>query len=481
MTAVSHTIHRMRLDIQVQEPEQAFTLQQQMRACLEDLLPGKLAALFDRHVPAGEYVYLPAIAVQLDNLPPGEWESAFTQELLHAIEAALLQQLEKARTAADSSEIPSSPDEWAQPVRLSATIRYQQAWLFFLEHGILPWWAQPEQGDGPFEEKVITAIYKAPARFRRYWLEAWRSGAISLQRWLQQCREEMRAVMLEAIAGAPHSARLQELEQELGKQLAITLSPARLLLFRVLYWQAFFTLAAREPAPAAVEWTALLGLEIKAGWRRHMGAALRSQEMRIIDRILPPQPAAEAKTMPPEPNAVTERKASALPQEHLLVQNAGLILLHPFLTPLFESLQWLDEAKEKILEPYTARAAHLLAFMAGEEQAAEYDMLLNKILCGLPPETSIPRDIALTPAEKEEGEALLQAVLQYWKPLQGSSIAALQTAFLQRSGKLSLKEDHWLLQVERQTIDILLEQLPWGTAMIRLPWMQRLLRTEWIV
>jgi hypothetical protein len=42
-----------------------------------------------------------------------------------------------------------------------------------------------------------------------------------------------------------------------------------------------------------------------------------------------------------------------------------------------------------------------------------------------------------------------------------------------------MRDGDWLLQVEAKTVDILLNQLPWGISMIKLPWMQRMLWIEW--
>ena len=35
------------------------------------------------------------------------------------------------------------------------------------------------------------------------------------------------------------------------------------------------------------------------------------------------------------------------------------------------------------------------------------------------------------------------------------------------------------LSAEARTVDVLLDQLPWGVSLLKLPWMDRLLRVEW--
>lgn len=59
--------------------------------------------------------------------------------------------------------------------------------------------------------------------------------------------------------------------------------------------------------------------------------------------------------------------------------------------------------------------------------------------------------------------------------MKNTSTRALQTAFLIRKGSLSMKDDRWILSVERKAYDVLLESLPWNCSMLRTPWMDLLL------
>ena len=55
----------------------------------------------------------------------------------------------------------------------------------------------------------------------------------------------------------------------------------------------------------------------------------------------------------------------------------------------------------------------------------------------------------------------------------------LRDAFLKRDGLLIKKEDGWLLQVERKTLDVLLDKIPWGYSTVSLPWNSYLVFVEW--
>ncbi|WLE97130.1 MAG: contractile injection system tape measure protein [Candidatus Electrothrix communis] len=160
----------------------------------------------------------------------------------------------------------------------------------------------------------------------------------------------------------------------------------------------------------------------------------------------------------------------------IYINNAGLVLLHPFLPQFFSALGIAEE--EQLLQP--ERALCLLHFLAtGQGMAPEYELMLPKILCNVPLDMPVEADVELTDKELEEAASLLTAVIEHWEALRNTSPDGLRGTFLVRPGKISLRGEDLLLQVEPQTWDILLEQLPWGISMIRLPWMERMLWVEW--
>ncbi|MCI5119419.1 MAG: hypothetical protein D3913_16080, partial [Candidatus Electrothrix sp. LOE1_4_5] len=123
----------------------------------------------------------------------------------------------------------------------------------------------------------------------------------------------------------------------------------------------------------------------------------------------------------------------------------------------------------------------LLHFLAtGQGVAPEYELMLPKVLCNVPLDMPVEADVELTDKEQEEAGALLTAVIDHWEALRNTSPDGLCGTFLVRPGKISLRGEDLLLQVEPQTWDILLEQLPWGISMIKLPWMDKMLWVEWV-
>jgi hypothetical protein len=169
-------------------------------------------------------------------------------------------------------------------------------------------------------------------------------------------------------------------------------------------------------------------------------------------------------------------KKDATAADIIFINNAGLVLLHPFIITLFTNLGVTRE--EKIIDHCKAIAA--LNFLIGfEKPQPEFEWPLIKILCGMEIAETIEYIPELSDSEKLECSGLLQQAIDYWVALKNTAIEALQQTFLQRFGKLSHNENGWLLRVEQKTVDILKDRLPWGVSMIKLPWMQQLLSVEW--
>ena len=188
-------------------------------------------------------------------------------------------------------------------------------------------------------------------------------------------------------------------------------------------------------------------------------------------------------TPSPRKPAPTTLRPKPLPPEPLTeaayISNAGLVLLWPFFTMLFDRLSYLEEKQFRNPE-MAERAAHLLQFLvSGGMEFPEHLLLLNKLLCGIDPARPLARAVPLTPEEQSTGEGLLGAALGRWDALKNTSIAGLRETFLQRPGKLIRGDDRLTLTVETKTVDILLDRLPWSFALIKLPWMPLPLYVTW--
>jgi hypothetical protein len=161
------------------------------------------------------------------------------------------------------------------------------------------------------------------------------------------------------------------------------------------------------------------------------------------------------------------------------VDNAGLVILSPYLPALFDRAGVLASAAVQLKVRDIPRALRLLTYLAyGEAKPPDQGLELNKVLCGVscpePVETSLPlekRDLGLC-------DDLMAAALSNWKAF-GQSSTTLRETFLQRHGELTQEANGFRLTVERKVLDVLLESVPWSFTDIKHPWMLNLLHVEW--
>ena len=162
------------------------------------------------------------------------------------------------------------------------------------------------------------------------------------------------------------------------------------------------------------------------------------------------------------------------------VGNAGLVILWPFLGRFFENL---DLLREKHFSDAAAmhRAVGLLQYLADgqPEPPPEYLLPLGKVLCGMDLDEVFDFGPPLTEAEIEEGATLLQAVIAHAPVLGSMSVRGFRGTFLLRKGQLSIRHGAWLLRVERETYDVVLDRFPWSVNIVKLPWMKALMHVEW--
>jgi hypothetical protein len=155
------------------------------------------------------------------------------------------------------------------------------------------------------------------------------------------------------------------------------------------------------------------------------------------------------------------------------------VLLWPFLGRFFERLGLITENRFQD-DTVVQRAVGLLHYLATEEtELPEYRLPLAKVLCGMEPEAVFLLEPPLSAEELDECGLLLSAVIEHAPILRNMSIAGFRGTFLLRQGILSQRDGAWLLRVERETYDIVLERFPWSVDWIKLPWMTAPLRVEW--
>lgn len=164
-------------------------------------------------------------------------------------------------------------------------------------------------------------------------------------------------------------------------------------------------------------------------------------------------------------------------ESHVL--NAGMVIVAPYAQRLFGILE-LTQNGSFVSDEAAQRAVHLLQYVVtGETQTPEFQLSLNKLLCGIHGGIPIVAGIEITAHEQEVIEQMLKGVISHWSALGNTSIQGLRETFLRRQGYLYFEEDSWKLKIPQAGFDMLLDQLPWSFAMIKFPWMQDPLHVTW--
>ncbi|USX24236.1 contractile injection system tape measure protein [Oxalobacteraceae bacterium OTU3CINTB1] len=477
-----HTIQSQTFQVEVSGSEaDGMALQRQLAALSSSLMPVIEQAL-DRYAPEHGVLRIDRLEVDAGRVALERLDGELPALLRRGLEEAL------------SARIASAPDG-EDPVRhVGMTQAMDEALSYFLRYATLP-----------------ASVHLPPSQdFEQMLLEGWRgasasSGEARLSASVAGTAAGLPSVPPSLMATLRSAGALDRLgrqfsptfQQVLVARLTPVLAPTLQSALQYLRTQeqgAMLAVAERLLCRAALELalddrTTVDALPVQeALWRglpeRAGRAALSVVRQTHVEKrpvavlLKNGAPGADALRDAGVPASPAIRDGAAHPDSAhgIYIDNAGLVLLHPFLPALFEELGLARDGQ--LVQP--ERALALMHFLAsGQPQAPEYALALPKLLCQLPLTANIEPGVVLHAAERAEADVLLKAVIGHWSALRDTSPDGLRGAFLLRPGKLSERGGEWLLQVERQTADILLGDLPWGYSAIRLPWMAGILWVEW--
>ena len=167
-------------------------------------------------------------------------------------------------------------------------------------------------------------------------------------------------------------------------------------------------------------------------------------------------------------------------EERITITNAGLILFHPYLSYVFKELKWINNANKFTSKKTQQRAILFLQYLINQKsRQPEHLLVLNKIMCGWPVNMPLTTIVNFSKKEKQVAVELCESLKEHWKVIQNTSYEGLIKSFIERKGIIKRTEDGFLLQIEKITIDILMESLPFGIQLIKFPWNEYIIHTEW--
>ena len=462
------------------------------------------------------------LEVDLGRLDPHDFEADFLSKLAAALPMALAAEIRQ-READGGSVTPMPGDpEAGSGLPYSVVASQLELLAFFARTGRLPWSVDGDAGR-ELGQTVHLLIERAPSALVRLLSELAREPT-TLRRivlfFSDEILEELVAVLTPSpgFSGDLNASRLLEAARTVG-------SSDDSSTVRTAVWSALLSTGARRAAAGsrstADELTdfwrdaiALVAASLGASYAALLDALVsgRSDVVRsstedtiswqlyqelpeaapddltmesivradlgVAHRLVAASPSAAPHVEAPRPS---ERLSGPTidESEPVYVENSGLVILWPFIERFFERVG-LAEARHLRDAPAAQRAVGLLQYVTTEDPLPpEYLVSLNKALCGV--ELTEPFDFGppVTATEAEECDDLVQATIEQAPILKSMSILAFRTDFLTRAGSLSTRDGAWLLRVERQTQDVVLDRLPWEVQWVGLPWMPRPLLVEW--
>lgn len=479
---VTVAVRRQVVEAEVRGTERdGLLVQRHLSGTVDEVVARALERALAGVVPGDDHLVVDRIDIEVDEVPYAALDEALADAVRREVEAFVRRHAPPPTGhPGGSADVPGASEASGPVVRRSTAATVDEAFMVFVRDGRLPWAFRPTHED--LEATVADAWAGADTAT---------GGPDGLRRALEDPVARLRVVKQ---FSAPF---VQDLVRRVAPGVAGPLAEASLpgggsTRSEGPGWWAYVRQVQLAALGAVAEQRTVTAEELVRRAVAGLPEPLRADPdlvehlRRRWPRVSCDVPAAVAD--PPRPSgaaggrrdAVADRgrmapeATAAVPS--LLVDHAGMVLLHPFLPRFLEGLGVADG--DELLD--ADRAVGLLHHLAtGQKLVPEQTTPLAKVLCGRPLEEPVERDPHLTTDEVAEATALLTAVIGHWEALRSTSPDALRAEFLTRPGTLSTDGGDWVLRVEDRTVDILLAQMPWGISMVQTPWMQRMLRVEW--
>lgn len=434
MVKQSHIIGKQTIEVSFESLDNAIGIQNRIAEIFYERIQPEMELLFDNNLGENYTAVIDHLEIDCGLLSSKNWEEEWVEVTLRTLKERLVA-LDKQTGNRDTGNNQSTLIEEEQDA-LSTNATH--CFFFFLENGHLPW--NHRINTVSELENLVQVTGPVIVRLK----ELINNYPFAAQRLANQFSEIFRRKLIDMLVGLDR----KDLEKifSLLKQMKIDFD--KRLIDACILW-AFSTLEKEQRMPL------------------------------LLDSIKQQVPVEKMAAAYNKKDTTGKEISNKKEKDSIYITNAGLVILHPFLPQLFEELklfkegQWLDEEARHT-------AAKILEFIVtGEDEVAEFNLSLNKILCGILSNDVLKPGNEINQEMKEACEVLIQEVIKHWRVLKNTGIDSFRETFLQREGKLTRVDDGWLLKVEQKGVDILLSHLPWGIGTIRLPWMEGIVYTEW--
>ena len=479
----NHIIEKVLVEVNTSRLETAHSIRNTIDVFLKNELFPKLEVLFDEYKFHDEIIRFDELTLDL-SVPKGNDFSQLTDEIYRQLKEKIDRQMPfKKELKINYTE--SYETEKQNIRRISGEQNSGDVFLFFLENGYLPWYGKEEQIDSftlpenweknldnkEFFRKLDQILGRSETAADRFILQFPDETVTAYLR-----RKNLR-IHAETSAILKVSQNLDKNGRRVFLKLLIRLAHDDFPGVSKIFDRLIFGVMMEEkrllkkPGVPGIE-------ELKRLFECILpGNALQYSVLEKIDRLIEGEP-----LIPNEMHQPQETKPEPFFEKEdnqIGVQDAGLILLHPFLKQFFTTTGIIGKQGILTHENFDLAVQSLHFLATGNENAFEGNLVFEKFLCGVPLKMPIQKQSLLTDLIKNEANELLIEVVRHWPALKNTSADGLRQMFIQRDGKLFQEDDRYKLIVERKAQDVLLESLSWSIAVIKLPWISNLLFTEW--
>ena len=487
-----HIIKKQVLEVEMQDPPDAFSFRNRLGELYHEKIFPQLEEVFNEACSNEKFISIDSLMIDIGEIDEKNWEEELVAKTIAQLRKELLLNKETF-TGVDSTALVNGRtknefksedrDEESNEEDAGAGNEnyFIKIFFYFIQHGSLPWNALPVSKQ-MFEEELNTLLLQQPVEFTASVISFLKTaGTEQIKRLVYQLPLDVleRIALLLMVYYSTDIVVYKKTKRELEFHLRRTLTEDEIQ--QVLHRSFFEVMKEGNEVKNSFDKKYAAQVAALVEERVHQPGiteALRKAfdiekpgATKQVQKLVKPQ---EKKS----PDASKEKQ-----HDELYIYNTGLVLLHPYLFPLFTNTGLINEQKQ-FRDEYCSSVAVLLSqyLVTGEKEFPEYDLMLNKILCGI--DIHEPVMTALNPEDRifEEADDLLQQVIAMWK-MNGvdvnKTVENLRASFLQRAGKLIHKEEGWLLQAEQKSYDIVLSSLPWGISIIKNELMKNMLWVEW--
>ena len=502
----NHIIEKVRVEVNTSRLETAHSIQNNIDTFLKNELFPRLELLFDEYKFQDEIVRFDELTLDL-SVEKGDDLSNLPTEIYKQLKEKIDLQIPfQMELKSDFSEYSESEEQNVR--RISATQNSGNVFLFFLMNGYLPWYGKEEQIRSFTQPETWEKSLDDREFFRKldHILEISENAT---DRFILQFPDETITAYLRRKNLRIHAetSAILKISQNLDKdsrriflKLLIRLAHDDFPGVSEVFDRLIFGVMMEEKRVSKKTDIPEIAQFKKLFQRILPETSLQDSVLEKIDLLIDGKPwipneaqkHQETKPKPFHENDEDEiligvqKNQGTKPEpffekneDEIGIQNAGLILLHPFLKPFFTACGIAGKHGNLPPENFDLAVQTLHFLATGNEDVFELNLVFEKFLCGVPLKMPLQQKSLLTDSIKTEANDLLVEVVRYWPALKNTSADGLRQMFIQRDGKLIQEEAKYKLIVERKAQDVLLEKLNWNISVIKLPWISKILFTEW--